>query len=163
MILIGYDGSDDAKAAIERAGAVLTDESATVITVWESVKHLASKAPGLATVSNPEETDPARQEEAENLAREGAELAREHGLDATYQAAERQSTVGDAILNEAEAVGASAVVVGSRGKGLLRSLVLGSTAQDVLQRSDFLVMVVPSHEVAESRRRERHQRDAAVK
>ena len=74
MIIVGYDGSDDARAAIERAGAVLVDESATVVTVWESVEQLTSRARAIATVSNPEETDAARRKEAEDYAREGAEL-----------------------------------------------------------------------------------------
>ena len=50
--------------------------------------------------------------------------------------------MADAILNEAEAV--------------------GGVSQDVLQRSDLLVMVVPSPAVAESRIRERHERSSAV-
>jgi nucleotide-binding universal stress UspA family protein len=161
MIIVGYDGSDDARAAIERAAAVLVDESATVVTVWESVEQLTSRARAIATVSNPEETDAARRKEAEDYAREGAELARAHGLDANPRIAERKTTVADAILNEAEAVGASAIVVGSRGRGLLASLLLGSVSQDVLQRSDLLVMVVPSPAVAESRIRERHERSSA--
>lgn len=142
MIIVGYDGSDDARAAIERAGAVLVDESATVVTVWESVEQLTSRARAIATVSNPEETDAARRKEAEDYAREGAELARAHGLDANPLIAERKTTVADAILNEAEAV--------------------GGVSQDVLQRSDLLVMVVPSPAVAESRIRERHERSSAV-
>jgi nucleotide-binding universal stress UspA family protein len=161
VIVIGYDGSDDARAAIERAGAVLVDEAATVVTVWESVEQLTARARTLATVSNPEETDAARRREAEDYAREGAELARANGLDANPLIAERKTTVADAILNEAEAVGASAIVVGTRGRGLLASLLLGSVSQDVLQRSDLLVMVVPSPVVAESRLRERHERSSA--
>ena len=48
MILICYDGSDDAKAAIKRLGALLPGASATVLTVWESFSNASSAAPGAA-------------------------------------------------------------------------------------------------------------------
>ena len=35
MILIAYDGSSDARSAIDRAGELLSGEPATVLTVWE--------------------------------------------------------------------------------------------------------------------------------
>ena len=35
MILIAYDGSADAQAAIDRAGELMKGQPATVLTVWE--------------------------------------------------------------------------------------------------------------------------------
>jgi hypothetical protein len=35
MILLCYDGSDDARAAINHAGELPGEQSATVLTVWE--------------------------------------------------------------------------------------------------------------------------------
>jgi nucleotide-binding universal stress UspA family protein len=161
MILICYDGSDDAKAAIAHAGAILSDELATVITVWQSAEHLIGRAPAIAPVSNSEETDAARRTEAERQASEGAELARAVGIDASSHDLEQQTTTADAILDEAERLAVNAIVIGSRGKSLLRSLLLGSVAQDVIQRADRLVMVVPSPDVAESRTRDRHERGSS--
>ena len=37
IVLIGYDGSDDAAAAIRRAGAVLGPRAAIVAHVWDSL------------------------------------------------------------------------------------------------------------------------------
>lgn len=48
----------------------------------------------------------------------------------------------DAILDMAEAAGADMIVVGSRGLGRLKQLILGSVAQKVMQQADCTVMTV---------------------
>ena len=35
MIMIGYDGSDDAKDAIKRVGALCKGQPAVVLVIWE--------------------------------------------------------------------------------------------------------------------------------
>jgi nucleotide-binding universal stress UspA family protein len=162
MILICYDGSDDAKAAIDRAAMMLAHEPAEVVTVWESVEHLIKHAKAIAPVSNQEQTDEARRAAAEDQANEGAELARAKGIDARSFIVEQETTTADAILDEAEKLNANAIVIGSRGKSLLNALLLGSVAQDLIQRADRMVVVAPSHEVAEKRAKDRHTRIAAA-
>jgi hypothetical protein len=98
MLVICYDGPADAKAAIEHAGAVLAEQPATVLTVWESIEQLIMRSSVIATVSNAEETDAARRTETENQADEGAELARARGLDATPRICEQQTTTAEASL-----------------------------------------------------------------
>lgn len=41
-ILIAYDGSEDAKGAITRAGELLTPGPALVVTIWHSAERLVS-------------------------------------------------------------------------------------------------------------------------
>lgn len=158
MILICYDGSADAKAAIERAAAVLTDAPATVLTVWEPIEQLMTRAATIVAAANLEATDATRRTEAERQAREGADLASARGLDARSQICEQETTTADAILDEAETVGASAIVMGSRGRGALKSVLLGSVSHDVIQHADRMVMVVASPDVAAWRARQRHAR-----
>jgi hypothetical protein len=45
MILIAYDGSDDAKSAIEHAGSLLSRQPATVVTVWEPYIQTLARYP----------------------------------------------------------------------------------------------------------------------
>ena len=45
MILICYDGSDDAKAAIDQAGKLLGGQPATVLTVWQPFAELLAETP----------------------------------------------------------------------------------------------------------------------
>jgi nucleotide-binding universal stress UspA family protein len=159
MILICYDGSPDAKAAIEHAAELLTAEPATVLTVWEPFVQLLARTPagfGIAPgIGDPDEVDRATQAGAEQRAQEGADLAREAGFTAQPRTCSQTTTVSNAILSEADAVGAGAIVMGSRGLTGLKSLLLGSVSHAVIQHADRTVVVVPSPDVAAARGRER--------
>jgi Universal stress protein family len=90
MVLICYDGSDDAKAAIERGAALLKDqEPVTVLTVWQPFVEVLAYMPsgfGLAPSGvDFEEIDKATRTNAEKRAEEGAKLARRAGLTAQPQ------------------------------------------------------------------------------
>ena len=157
MVLIGFDGSSDARAAIEQASALLGSQRAMVLTVWQPFAELLARTPlglGLAPgVLNIEEADDASQAAAERLAAEGAELARQSGFNAKSCTSTELTTTANAILAEAQAVGASAIVLGSRGLTGLKSMLLGSVSHAVLQHADRTVIVVPSASVADSRKR----------
>lgn len=155
MILICYDGSDDAKAAIHRGAELLTGQSATVLTVWQPVAAMGARAPTafmfLPSLLDADEIDQANADYALNQAEEGAELARDAGLDARPLCCSQRSTTAETILSEADALDASAILVGSRGLTGLKSLLLGSVSHAVIQHAGRPVIVVPSPEVAKSR------------
>lgn len=163
MILLCYDGSPDARAAIEEAGALLGGQPATVLTVWEPFEAVIARASaGFAMASGVgldiEAMDKASQEAAEERAREGVTIAEQAGLRATPRTVSNASTIADTILSQAEEVGASAVVMGTRGLTGVKSLLLGSVSHAVTQHADRAVIVVPSGEVAAARARARkHQ------
>jgi nucleotide-binding universal stress UspA family protein len=156
MILICYDGSPDSKSAIERGGELLKGQRACVLTVWQPFLEVVSRAYGgwgmTAGMIDQVAIDRATSEHAEELAEEGARLAREAGLDAEPRTSSQRTTPAEAILTEAEAIDATAIVIGSRGLGALKSVLLGSVSHGVLQRADRPVMVVPSAEVAAARK-----------
>jgi nucleotide-binding universal stress UspA family protein len=162
MILICYDGSPDSKAAIEHGGELLKGESVTVLTVWQPfVELLAQTSPGFGLspgMVDVEEIDKAARERAEKLAEAGCDLARQAGLEAEPRVYPQETTTGDAILTEAEAVGASAILMGSRGLTGLKSLLLGSVSHAVIQHADRTVIVVPSPNVAAARGQDRRRR-----
>jgi nucleotide-binding universal stress UspA family protein len=153
MILICYDGSADAKAAIEHGAELLKGQPATVLTVWQPfVEVLAASGFGLAPgIVNPKEVDYASRKSAEQRAHVGAALAREAGFNVQVRTCSQKTTVAAAILSEAEAVDATAILMGSRGLTGLKSLLLGSVSHGVIQHADRAVIVVPSPEVAASR------------
>jgi nucleotide-binding universal stress UspA family protein len=157
MILICYDGSPDAKAAIQHVSELLPGQEAMVLTVWQPfVEVLARSGFGFApALVDPQEIDEQARKSAEEQAEEGARLAREHGLEAQPRAVQRQGTVAQAILSEADAIETSAVAIGSRGLTGLKSALLGSVSHAVLQQADRPVIVVPSPEVASARARHR--------
>jgi nucleotide-binding universal stress UspA family protein len=159
MILICYDGSTDAKAAIEHAGELLDGRPATVLTVWVPFMEVLARstpsglglAPGTVDVDR---IDEASRQSAEQLADEGAALARNAGLDAQPRTCSQVTTIASAILSQADEVGASAVVMGTRGLTGIKSLLVGSVSHAVIQNADRSVVVVPSPDVAAARQRE---------
>ncbi|HTW11721.1 MAG TPA: universal stress protein, partial [Solirubrobacteraceae bacterium] len=62
-----------------------------------------------------------------------------------------ETTVADAILSTAAELDADLVVVGTRGHTGVKSLLLGSVSQHVLQHADRPVMVIPGQELAQAR------------
>ncbi len=156
MILIAYDGSDDAKAALLRATKLFPGQSATVLTVWQRfIDTMARVGGGMGMVADYEDIDKESENRARERADEGARLASDAGLEAVGAIAVVDTTIPDAILNEAAAVEADAVVCGSRGYSGLKSLMLGSVSTHILQHADVPVVVVPSPEVAEARAKHR--------
>jgi nucleotide-binding universal stress UspA family protein len=165
MILICYDGSPDSRSAVEHAAELFGDEPATVLTVWEPfVEVIARTVVGFGMVpSVPDagEIDAASRGAAERTAAEGVELAGKLGMSARPLTCSQTTTTARAILAEADRIGASAIVMGSRGLTGVKSLLLGSVSHEVIQRADRTVAVVPSPEVAASRAREMHENAVA--
>lgn len=160
MILVCYDGSPDAKAAIERGGELLSGQPATILTVWQPFVQVMVHAYagfGLAAGfdQDQEAIDKVAREHAEERAQEGAELARAAGFDATPFARAQETTTAEAILSAADEVSASAILMGSRGLSRVRSMLLGSVSHGVIQRADRTVIIVPSSDVVAARRSER--------
>jgi nucleotide-binding universal stress UspA family protein len=157
MILIAYDGSADARAAVERAAELFPNQPATVLSIWQPFLDVMTRTSvgfGMVpSMPDPAEIDAASQKAAEQTAAEGVELASQHGVRAEPQTSSYVSSTGRAILTEAEKAGADAIVMGSRGLTKVKSLFLGSVSNEVLQHADRAVVVVPSPEVAESRAR----------
>jgi nucleotide-binding universal stress UspA family protein len=153
MILIAYDGSEDAQAAIKRAGELLEGRPATVLSVWERFQDVLARSGAGMPIGNVDydELDSSYQGQARERAEEGARLARDAGLKAQARVCVRRGSIADAILTEADDLGAEAIVLGTRGLTGLKSLLLGSVSHAVVQHADRPVIVVPSAELADQR------------
>lgn len=153
MILIAYDGSPDSNTAIERAGELVKDTSATILTVWEPFEDIVTRAGAGLTLGAVDYValDRSYQEQAGKRAAEGVERARAAGLTAEPRVQVRRGSIAGTILGEAENVGADAILLGTRGLTGLKSLLLGSVSHAVLQHADRPVIVVPSGALAAAR------------
>lgn len=153
MILIAYDGSDDAQTAIERAGELLAGQDVTVLSVWERFVDVVMRSGAAMPVGelDYEALDHGYEIQAREKAVEGAERARAVGLNARALPWLRENTIADTILNAADELGARAIVLGTRGLTGLKSLLLGSVSHAVLQHANVPVMVVPSPQTAAGR------------
>ena len=155
MILLCYDGSDDARAAAERAAKLFPQTPVTVFAVWEPyVEMLIQNGFGLAytpPVTDVEQIDAAIQKEARATAQEGAERLRHAGMAAEPRIDARRASVAATILAVADEIDADAIVLGTRGRGGIKSLLLGSVSHAVVQQADRPVVVIPSDAVAQAR------------
>ncbi|MFZ0090369.1 MAG: universal stress protein [Solirubrobacteraceae bacterium] len=160
-LLIGYDGSADARCAIEHAGPLFPGRAAVVLTVWEGFAEILARSGGGSAIPSMDfiQVDDASQRSALERADEGCALARDAGLDAEPLIAQRELTVWDTIVGEAARVDADAIVLGNRGLTGVKSMLLGSVSRGVLQHADRPVLVVPAAEVARERS-ERRDNDA---
>ena len=152
MILIAYDGSADAQTAIDRAAQLLSNEEATVLVVWETFIDTVTRSGGVPVGDvDYESLDRQNEAQARERANEGAERARQGGMNAQGVARVREQTTASTILAEADELGVDAIVIGTRGLTGLKSLLLGSVSHAVVQHAHVPVMVVPSAETAAGR------------
>lgn len=137
-VLVPVDGSDSAVRAVRWVSGVLAGQSGAQvhlvhvhpgIDAWEVRSHLGAdaiaqwQASGSAAVLDP-----------------AAAIARTAGLPVNTHAA-----VGDAateIAGHARALRCDAIVMGTRGLGPVKSLLLGSTALKVIHLADVPVTLI---------------------
>jgi nucleotide-binding universal stress UspA family protein len=151
-ILIAYDGSEAARAAVHEAGALLAPCRALILTVWEPSLAQFMLVPdptglGGSTMmpydpALARDVERASEEHAHDIAQDGVRLAQAAGLDAQALTAEDSVAPADAIVTTAEEHDARAIVIGSRGLRGLKSKLLGSTSAHVLQHASRPVVVV---------------------
>lgn len=153
MILIAFDGSVDAEAAIDRAAKLLRDEEATVLTVWERLIDVMTRTGSAFAIGDIDYDTVDRDSEAQarKRAEEGVRRAERAGLTVRAEARARDTSVAGTILAAADELGADVILMGTRGLTGVKSLLLGSVSHGVLQHSDRPVIVVPSPEVAAER------------
>jgi nucleotide-binding universal stress UspA family protein len=158
MVLICYDGSADAQAAIARAGELMPASDAVVLVIWETVMETmvreGSLGVGLGMVGaySDEKTEASIKKAADDTATDGVRRAVAAGLTAQPRTANRQEDIASAIMAVAGDIEADVIVLGTRGLGAVKSLMVGSVTHGVLHHADRPVLVIPSSRLAGRRR-----------
>jgi nucleotide-binding universal stress UspA family protein len=138
-LLAATDGSPEAAAAIRAAVAVLAP-AATEISLLRAFEASPLFYPGIDGISAHEVFEAARDAVEDELDVDTRALAGE-GIHA--RALLRDGFAPDVIVAAASEMNADLVVMGTRGRGGLSHLLMGSTAERVAQRAAVPVLVVP--------------------
>jgi nucleotide-binding universal stress UspA family protein len=139
-ILLGYDGSSDAQEAADLVGGAPwpTGSTVRVIAVIEPTVLAATAWPAAMPEYGPEADRQIGEYYASELA--GA-VRRLEGPDRTVESGVLRGRAATAIVDDAEAFGADLVVVGSRGRGAIGSLILGSVSGEVVDHAPCPVLI----------------------
>lgn len=143
-IVVGVDGSPSSQRALGQA-ASLAEESGAEIVVVHSWEVPFPYDPMAMTAAGYQPQDNVFDQQSEQLVSQAiADLMDErNGAGFEVSVVRSQSNPVEALLDAAE--GADAIVVGSRGRGTVRGLLLGSISQGLLHRSRIPVVVLPKN------------------
>jgi len=147
VILLGYDGSDTAKRAIPAAHGLLGDVELTLVYVWESPVGLFVPDPfsGMGGWSPTQvgEVEVVIRERAGRLLAEGVSLAGDEGFAATARLEESTGSPWRTIIDVADELDASLIVLGTHGVSGVRA-VLGSVSTAVTHHAKRPLLLVPA-------------------
>jgi len=144
-VLFCYDGSEDSRAAMAAAGELIARPvPAVALTVWQTAAALLAQAGGFAVGFGDErQFDVDEAKLAWQTAEEAAARGREVGYETTPRVEEAREGAARAIIEVADELDARLVVCGRRGRGIVKSTLLGSVSQAVLSHSARPVLIVP--------------------
>lgn len=132
-IVVGFDGSDAAERALERAGDLAGAQGRLVVV---TARPTAAQSP---LTPEPILDAPSPIEQRDLLERSRVLLA-ERGVDASLVAMDGDPA--EALLRTARSEDATLIVVGRKGSGYVTRALLGSTSENVIRHAPCDVLVV---------------------
>ena len=142
-VVVGVDGSESSRRALRFAlrHALLTGSSVEVVNSWEV--PLPQDAESLAVDAEAMHEEVFDRQSEEIVAGVLAEVVDDQTEDLDISAVRMQDDPVEALIRASR--DADLLVVGSRGRGGVRGLIMGSTSQGVLHHAKVPVAVLPPH------------------
>ena len=144
--LVCYDGSDESSRALEAIRGLLAPSEVVVLTVWQPLvtKLAESGSFGVFALDDETDVDDSEERAARDAAEQAAEHARAAGHTATVRVEEAQRAAWMKIIEVADEIDAGLIVCGTRGRGAVRTALLGSVSHAVLTHSGRPVLIAPA-------------------
>jgi nucleotide-binding universal stress UspA family protein len=149
-LLIAYDGSTAAEAAVVTAGRLFAGADGCVLTLIEPTPSPV-RVQGLAFGLDPaiiqrelEELARELMDDGRDIAARALETAETAGLKLESRVTPWEGSESQTILSAADAINADVIICGSRGRGGVARSLLGSTSTSVLHHATRPVLVVPA-------------------
>lgn len=143
-VLFCHDGSEGSRTALGAAVELIKPADAVVLVVWTpAVVQLARAGSFVVAVPNEGEIDDEEAAVALEIAEEGAAGARERGYNASARIAQANESVAKTIDEIAEEIDARLIVCGQRGRGAVRSALLGSVSHALAAHAKRPVLIAP--------------------
>ncbi|HHY07949.1 MAG TPA: universal stress protein [Corynebacteriales bacterium] len=148
VILIAYDGSRQAKRAINYVGKFFPGNNVVLVTAWECFQLQAVRTSGASgivqcdwdsenMIEDPSLTD------ARKFAYEGAQLAKAAGLESESYIVQYSTSIWNAITKVADMLDADLIVTGTHGRTGFAELMRPSVSERVLKNGHRPVLIVP--------------------
>lgn len=134
VLVLGYDGSDCAKAALDAAAELANGLGDRIVIGFGFDPGGPGEEFGV--------TSAAIRKLGEKITSEAVERARSHGVEAEIELVEERPT--EALISLAEKHDARAIVVGSYGEHPIKGALLGSVPHKLLHLAERPVLVVPA-------------------
>ncbi|HSD25268.1 MAG TPA: universal stress protein [Solirubrobacterales bacterium] len=133
-VVVAYDGSEGAKAALARAAEIVARDGSALTLVEAVAGKVPSPAPGGPPLAKPEKRAMAREDLKRAIQGVDPELLAGGWVIGGPPAS--------GIVTVAEDIEADLIVTGSRGRGAVARAVLGSVSTEILHSSPCDVLVV---------------------
>jgi|tagenome__1003787_1003787.scaffolds.fasta_scaffold20811225_2 nucleotide-binding universal stress UspA family protein len=148
LLVVCYDGSDEAKLALHEAARLFPGGRVKVIHVWQSIQSSTAfrySAAGITGALNEamDELEASGREAATKIVEEGVRLATELGLSADGVVERATDHVWSPVVEFLDREQAAVAVVGSRRLGAIKAGVLGGFSGGLVHHSRRPVLIVP--------------------
>lgn len=133
-IVVGFDGSEHARKALERAADIANGATIAVVSAVNVKRLMRDPAGGVDPI------DPADAEARRQALAEARKYLEGRGITGVY--VEGTGNPADVIVQEAEENGADLIVVGTRGQSTPKRMIVGSVSTNVIHHAPCDVLVV---------------------
>lgn len=144
-VVVCYDGSAHSEHGVLAARDLVAPQDIIVLSVWQSVAAKLNESGSFGVIAgfDDEAIDASEKDAARRVAEEAAQTLRAAGRRATARVEAADDTVWAKIVEVANEADASLIVTGSRGRGQLKSVLLGSVSREILSHAGRPVLLVP--------------------